>query len=63
MFKENSSTSPSKNTSNKDKRILGMCNGFGCINFSKLNILVSCGRFGIISLDVCENCAKLFKKE
>lgn len=60
MLNDKSTPTPSTNTSNRDKRIFGICNGFDCSNSSKTKIVVSCGKFGTISLDLCENCAKLF---
>jgi phosphoribosylformylglycinamidine (FGAM) synthase-like amidotransferase family enzyme len=62
MFNSNSTLTPSKNISNKDKRILGICNGFECHNKPISKIKVDCGRFGVITLSLCENCAKLFIK-
>lgn len=59
MLNDNPTPTPSKNTPNRDKRI---CNGFGCSNSSKSKIVVNCGNYGNISLDLCENCLELFKK-
>ena len=55
-------TSPSKNESkiqiNKD-----ICNGLGCYNDATEKISLNAGKFGTISLDLCNNCIKLFNGE
>ena len=40
-----------------------ICNAFGCSNYATEKINVSAGKFGTISLNLCNNCITLFKKE
>lgn len=40
-----------------------ICNAFGCSKNATKKINVSAGTFGKISLNLCNNCVNLFKKE
>ena len=40
-----------------------ICNAFGCSQDATEKINVSAGKFGTISLSLCNNCITLFKKE
>lgn len=43
----------------RDKNI---CNGFGCSKYAEQKVKVNCGKFGIISFDLCMTCLIPFRK-
>lgn len=57
MSNNHSISTPTKNSPDNYKRI---CDGYDCQDEPCRKMKVNCGRFGIIALDLCENCSKLF---
>jgi hypothetical protein len=40
-----------------------ICHGFGCQEKAIAKIDVSAGKYGTITLDLCDSCMKLFQKK
>jgi hypothetical protein len=40
-----------------------VCEAIDCLSFATQEIKVSAGKFGTISLNLCNNCVNLFKEE
>jgi hypothetical protein len=53
-----SSINNTEKSSNKD-----ICNGFGCINQSTSTIDVDAGKYGTITLEVCQFCINKFQNK
>ena len=50
-----SSINNRETSSNKD-----ICSGFGCIDQATRKVDIPAGTFGLISLNICDNCVKKF---